>query len=376
MAIEVQPAKTTKDFKSFVKFPFELYRDDPQWVPPIISDEYTVLDPAKNPCQQDVDTHMLLARRDGQVVGRVLAMNHHLVNRVWDRKNLRFGWFECVEDLEVARALLAAVEAWGREQGLETLTGPQGFTDFDPEGMLIEGFEYLPTAASIYNPPYYPQFMAELGFEKEVDYIEFRSYRPREGRYDPKVVRLTEALQKRSKLRIRSAVNRREIFQLIPEALEILNEAYSEIHGYAPLTLEQLRYYFKRFGSVMDIDFFLGAFDEQDKLVGLALTIPSLSTALRKARGRLLPLGWYHLLKSTRERKVLDLYLIGVRKEYKGSGASLLLMMKVKEVFVDKGFEYSESNPMLEGNTLMQGMHKYFEHITHKRRRVFKKSLL
>lgn len=376
MSLTVQAVEGVKDLKSFVRLPYRLYRDDPRWVPPLISEEMKILNPAKNPCQKEVPTRLFLARRNGEVVGRVAALLSHPANRTWGQKNLRFGWFECIEDLSVARALLEQVEQWGRGQGMETLSGPQGFTDLDPEGMLIEGYEYTPTLATIYNPPYYPKFIEQLGFEKDADYIEFRSFRPESGQLDPKIERLSAAWLKRSNLEVRAALNRRELFQRIPEALEVLNEAYSDIYGFVPLTQEQLRYYFNRFMPLVDTDLVFGAMDQQDRLVALALSMPSLSEGLQKARGRLFPVGWFHLLKGMRQRRVLDLYLIGVRKAYQGGGVPLMIMLNLVKTAIAKGYQFTESNPMLENNKLMQGMHKYFDHITHKRRRVYKKRLI
>ena len=376
MPLSVQVVSNAKDLKSFVKLPFRLQGANPCWVPPLISEEMKILDPAKNPCQRDVPTRLFLARRDGEVVGRVAALLSHPANRVWNEKNLRFGWFECVDDLAVARALFDEVEQWGRELGMETVSGPQGFTDLDPEGMLIEGFEHTATLATIYNPPYYPDLMDQLGYDKDTDYIEFRSFRPEGDRIDPKVLKLGQALLKRSKLTVRPLKSRREIDELLPQGVDAINEAYADIYGFVPLSVEQFRFYVKRFMDLIDPDLIFVAFDPEQKVVGFGVTLPSLSHGLQKAKGHLLPWGWYHLLRGMREREVLDLYLLAVRKAYQGGGVPLLMLLKLLENAMAKGYQCTESNPMLEDNKLMQGMHKYFNHVTHKRRRVYKKSLL
>jgi GNAT superfamily N-acetyltransferase len=375
MPISIQVVNGARDLKSFVKLPFRLLGDNPCWVPPVISEELKVLDPAKNPCQRDAPSRLFLARRDGEVVGRVAAILSRPANRIWGEKNLRFGWFDCVQDLSVARALFEKVEEWGRELGMETLTGPQGFTDMDPEGMLVEGYEHLATIATIYNPPYYPELMEQLGFSKEVDYIEFRSFRPEGDRIDPKVLKLGQALLKRSKLTVRPFRDRREVKEMVPQILETINEAYAEIYGFVPLSQDQFEFYVKRFLDLADLDLVFLALDPDGRMVGFGTTLPNLSKALQKARGRLLPWGWYHLLKGMREREVLDLYLLAVRKAYQGGGVPLLMLLNMLEKGMAKGYQCTESNPMLEHNKLMQGMHKYFDHITHKRRRVYKKSL-
>jgi GNAT superfamily N-acetyltransferase len=318
---------------------------------------------------------LFLAYKDGKTVGRIAGIRSHAANDKYKTKNLRFGWFDTINDYEVARSLLLAVEKWGKELGMETMTGPHGFSDLDPEGMLVEGFDQLPTISVYYNFPYYPEFVEKYGFEKEIDYLEFRSVNPEETGIPPKLLRLGERIKQRSGVRVHKFKNKREVKKRSVELFYLLDEAFEEIYGSVPLSENQIKYYVKKYFSFVDKDLIQLAVDENDEAIGFMIAMPSLSKGFQKAKGRLLPFGWFHILKSLKNYEVLDFYLAGIKKSYRGQGIDLLMVLEVLQTALKKGVKYAESNPELETNKKIHAQWKYFNPTQHKRRRIYKKDV-
>ena len=277
MSVEIRVVETKQDLKTFVKVPFDLYKGDPYWVPPLIRDEMEIFNPKKNPAYEHAETRLFLAQKAGKTVGRTAAILSHAANEKYNTKNLRFGWFDTINDYEVARALLEAVEKWGKELGMETLTGPHGFSDLDPEGMLIEGFDQLPTISVYYNYPYYPGFVEKYGFAKEIDYVEFRSIAPRETGIPPKLLRLGERIKQRSGVRVIKFKKKSEVKKRAVDLFYLLDEAFEEIYGSVPLTEKQIKYYVRKYFSFVDKDLVKLAVNENDEAVGFMISMPSLS---------------------------------------------------------------------------------------------------
>lgn len=375
MAVKVREVKNKNDLKTFVRIPFKIYEGNSFWVPPLIKEEYEIFSPDRNPAYESADTRLYIAYKDQEPVGRVAAILSHAANRKYGTKNLRFGWFESNNEYETAEALLNTVEDWGRDLGMETLTGPHGFTDLDPEGMLIEGFNELPTLAVYYNYPYYPEFMENYGFAKEVDYIEFKCRVPYETGIPERLVKLSERIKQRSNLKILKFKNRREVISRGKELFSLLDEAFEEIYGSVPISERQIDYYVKKYFSFVDKDLIKAAVNEKDEMVGFMITMPSLSRAFQKARGRLLPLGWFRLFREMKKTKIIDFYLAGVKKKYRGQGVDLIMVVEIIKTIMSKGFQYTESNPELEDNTKIQAQWKAFNPTIHKRRRIYKKSI-
>jgi ribosomal protein S18 acetylase RimI-like enzyme len=375
MSIEIREVKTKKELKQFVKLPFAIFKDSDLWVPPLIMDELETFDKNKNPAFENASGILLMAYKDGKAVGRIMGINSHIANKKYNTKNLRFGWIDTFEDYEVAQALYRAVEDWGKEQGLETMTGPHGFSDLDPEGMLIEGFDRLPTIANYYHLPYYPEFAVKYGFEKEIDYVEFLSETPILGGIPPKLLRLGERIKERSKVRMVKFKNRREMIGRAPEVFHLLDETFEEIYGSVPLTDKQIKYYVKKYISFVDKDLIQLAVDDKNEPVGFMIAMPNLSKAMQKAKGRLLPFGIFHILKAMRKSEVLDFYLAGIKKEYRGHGVDLMMVLEVIKVAQKKGIKYGESNQELETNTKIHAQWKYFNPVQHKRRRIYRKDI-
>ncbi|MDQ1354052.1 MAG: N-acetyltransferase protein [Acidobacteriota bacterium] len=375
MSIEIRTVETKKDLKTFVKVPFDIYKGNDCWVPQLIREEMEIFNKKKNPAYDSADSRLFLAYKDGRPVGRIAAILSYAANEKYNIKNLRFGWFDTIDDYEVARALLASMEAWGRELGMETLTGPHGFTDLDPEGMLIEGFDQLATISVYYNHPYYVNMVEKYGFEKEIDYVEFKALPPYEEGIPPKLLRLGDRIKERSGIRILKFKNRRHVLKNAGAIFYLLDEAYEELYGAVPLTEKQINYYVKKYISFADKDLLKLAVDENGDAVGFLVAMPSLSRAFQKAKGRLLPFGWYHILMGLRNYEILDFYLAGIKKKYRGLGVDLLMVLEVVKAAMAKGVKFSESNPELETNKKIQAQWKYFNPTLHKRRRIFKKKI-
>jgi hypothetical protein len=376
MSVTVKEVLNKKDLKTFVKLPFTLYKNDPMWVPQLIRDDMEIFDKTKNPAFEYSDSRLFLATKDGKPVGRIAAINNRAANEKYGTKNLRFGWFDSINDPEVAAALFKAVEDWAGELGMDTLTGPHGFCDLDPQGMLVEGFDQLPTIAGYYNFPYYQKLVEDLDYVKEIDYIEFRTQVPRDmSAFPEKLVRLADRILERGNLRLLKFAKKKEILGRAIELFHLLDEAFDEIYGSVPLTERQIHYYVKKYFSFVDKDLIQAVVNDKDEMIGFMIAMPSLSNAFRKANGRLLPFGWWHLLRAFKNNEVLDFYLAGIKKQYRGMGVDLLMVVNIARAAVAKGFRFTESNQELETNNKIQAQWKYFNPVQHKRKRIFKKVL-
>jgi hypothetical protein len=375
MSIDVRTIESKKDLKRFVKFPFKIYKGSANWVPLMIMDDMEVFSPKKNPAHERADSRLFLAYKDGKPVGRIVGIISRVANEKYQTRNIRFGWFEAINDYEVAEALFKAVENWGKENGMETVTGPLGYTDLDPEGMLIEGFDELPTIASNYNHPYYQELLEKYGFEKEIDYIEFKAKIPSEDEIPAKLLRLADRIKQRGSLKVLEFKRKRHMMRRGEELFYLLDEAFDEIYGSVPLSDKQIKYYVNKYIFYVHKDLLKAITNEKDEMVGFMIAMPSLSRAFQKAKGRLFPFGWYHLLKALKTYETLDFYLAGVKKKYRGIGVDLLMVIEVAKSAHRMGFKYSESNLELETNTKIHGLWKYFNPTQHKRRRIFKKRI-
>ena len=376
MSIVVKEVLDKKALKTFVKLPFALYKNDPMWIPQLISDDMEVFNKDKNPAFENADSRLFLAYKNGKPVGRIAAIDNRAANKKYATKNLRFGWFDAIDDPEVAASLFGAVEGWAKELGHETLTGPHGFCDLDPQGMLVEGFEHLPTIAGYYNFPYYQKLVEDLGFAKEIDYVEFRCQVPKDmSAFPEKLVRLADRILERGGLRLLKFEKKKDILGRAVELFHLLDEAFDEIYGSVPLTERQIHYYVKKYFTFVDKDLIQAVVNEKDEMIGFMIAMPSLSLAFQKAKGHLLPFGWWHLMRALKKSDVLDFYLAGIKKSHRGLGVDLLMVVNMARSSVAKGFSFTESNQELETNNKIQAQWKYFNPVQHKRKRIFKKQL-
>ena len=376
MSVEVIKVETIKQLKEFVNYNYELYKNCPYAVPELYEDAVNTLRKDRNAAFEFCDADYFLALRDGKIVGRVAAIINKRANEQWGLKAARFGWVDFIDDAEVSAALISAVEQWARERGMTELQGPLGFTDFDREGMLVEGFDRLGTMATIYNYPYYPQHMERLGFEKDADWVEFLIKVP-EKNWE-KAERLSAIIARKYKLRVVKCKSRSELATRYGKALfELVNECYAPLYGYSPLSDKQIEQFIKQYLPVIDLRLVSLIVDENDNLVALGVTLVSLARALQKAKGRIFPFGWFHLAKALffSRPKRLDFLLVAIKPEYQSKGVMALLFNDLMPRFIAMGFEDVETNPELETNNKVQAQWESFNPEQHKRRRAYKKAL-
>jgi len=375
MAITIKKVETSKELKQFIRFNYEMYKDNPYSVPDLYDDMLNTFSRDKNAAFEFCEADYFMAYKDGKLVGRVAAIMNNRANETWDKKEVRFGWIDFIDDAEVSDALLKTVEAWGKERGATEIVGPLGFTDFDAEGMLVEGFDQLSTMATIYNHPYYPEHMVKHGYEKDADWVEFKIYIP--DAIPDKHKRISEIIMRKYGLKIVKCTSK-DIKKYGQAIFDLMNEAYSQLYGYSALSPKQIKQYIKMFLPILDLRMVTLVVDSEDHVIAAGISMPSLSEALQKAKGRLLPFGWYHLLKVIflkKYPKVLDLLLVAVKPEYQNKGVNALLFYDLIPVYQNIGFEYAESNPELELNGKVQAQWEYFKTEQHKRRRCFKKTI-
>ncbi|HIZ04713.1 MAG TPA: N-acetyltransferase [Candidatus Phocaeicola gallistercoris] len=376
MAIIIKKVSSKKELKTFIRFNYELYKGNPYSVPDLYDDMLNTFHPKKNAAFEFCEADYFLAYKDDKVVGRVAAIINHRANETWNKKEVRFGWIDFIDDLEVSKSLLDTVARWGKERGMNMIVGPLGFTDMDAEGMLIEGYDQLSTMSTIYNFPYYPRHMEQLGFEKEADWVEFKLTVP--DKLPEKFVRISEIILQKYKLKIKK-VTRKEIKtqNYGQKIFDLINEAYAPLYGYSKMTQGQINQYIKMYLPLIDLRMVSLVEDENGELIAAGISMPSLSEALQKAKGKMLPWGWYYLLKALfiKKPKVLDLLLVGVKPEYQSKGVNALLFYDLVPIYQQMGFQYGESNPELELNKKVQSQWSAFESIQHKKRRAYKKML-
>ena len=376
MSVTIKKVSSAAELKKFIRFNYELYKENPFSVPDLYDDMLNTFSRDKNAAFEFCEADYFLAYKDGKLVGRIAAILNKRANETWNKKEVRFGWVDFVNDMEVSDALFKAVEAWGKERGMTDMVGPLGFTDFDAEGMLVEGFEQLGTMATIYNFPYYPQHMEKLGFEKEADWVEFKIYIP--DAIPDKHKRISEIIMRKYGLKIVKCQSTKDINKYGQAIFDLMNEAYSPLYGYSALSPKQIQQYIKMFLPILDLRMVTLVTDAEDNVIAVGISMPSLSEALQKGKGRLLPFGWFHLMKlifMKKYPKVLDLLLVAVKPEYQNKGVNALLFYDLIPIYQQLGFEYAESNPELEFNDKVQAQWEYFKTEQHKRRRAYKKSL-
>lgn len=374
-AIDIIEVRSRSELKKFVLFPMDLYAGSPYFVPPLIRDEIATFLPEKNPAFENADVQLFLARRDGRIVGRIAAIISRIANETYASRNMRFGWFDAIDDYEVAAALFDAAENWGRCRGMETITGPQGFNDFDKEGMLIEGFESVPTVITYYNYPYYVDFVERYGFVKEADAIEYRILNLLSNPFPARLEALAERIKERRGYELLRFKNRKDMLRRADEIFALLEEAYSDLYGVVPLTVRQRQYYINKFFPYLFPDLVKIVVNKENEVIGMFVALPSLSEGLQKAKGRLFPFGVFHLLLSLRKPKLVDFILAGVRKGYRGRGVDLIMGAEMYKSMKKWGFEEGESNPELETNLQVRAEWRVVDHVMTRRRRIYKKTI-
>lgn len=374
--IIIKEAKTLSDMRKFIRFNYELYKNNPYSVPDLYEDMLETFS-ERNAAMEFCATKYFLAYKNDKLVGRVAGIINRRANDTWSERAVRFGWIDFIDDLDVSKALIEAVAEWGANEGMSMIHGPLGFTDFDAEGMLIDGFDQLGTFATIYNYPYYPEHMKALGFEKESDWVEFRLTVP--DNVPERLSTMAEFVMKRYGLEIKKYKSSKKLVKDYGrQVFEVLNAAFEPLFGYTSLTEKQIDQYVKMYLPILDLDLVSLITESDGTLIGVGISMPSLSKALQRAKGKLFPLGWAEFMKILKLKQrpdTLDLMLVGVVPKYQNKGVNSILFYDLLPIYIAQGYKFVETNVELESNNKVQQQWIYFERKQHKRRRCWKKQL-
>ena len=371
MPVTIKPCTTTSDLKAFVQFPYDLYKNNAYWVPPMKNDELKSLQPATNPAFRICDAQFWLALKDGKVVGRVGAIINRPYNEKMGEQLARISRLEFIDDLEVSKALLQTAESWAKEKGMKGVHGPLGFTNLDHQALLIEGFDHIPSVASEYHLPYYLKHMEASGYGKEMDWVEFRL--KLEAEIPEKALKLNDMIQRRYNLKVVHFKTQAEMKPYAMKAFHLLNNAFDELFSFVKMDDDLLQFYIDKYFSILNPKFVKLVQDKDDNIIGFIISLPSLSKAMQKAKGKLLPFGWYHIMQALKKPTEVDLLLTGIHPDWQAQGVSAILITELQKVMNEHGVQYVETTGMIETNEKAINHWKNYDHIQHKRKRCFRK---
>lgn len=368
--IVIKEVKSKNELRDFVQFPKSLYKDCPHFVPPL--DNAEIKDLTKHPALDFCSLRMWLAYQDGTIVGRIAGIINHRCNELKNQKRIRFGWFDVIDNQEVAEMLLQTVEQWGRDNGLDTIAGPSRFSNMQKQAMLVDGFDKTASIEADYNFSYYPQLVENWGFEKEVDYIQ---YKVKVLAVPEPIERMAKHVAKKTKVRIRQYKSKKELQKIGTEFFKVLNESYHQIFNFIPLTDKEIEWVVEGNFGVAVLNLISVLEDENGKLVGISFCLPSLSEAFQKANGKLFPFGWIPILRALRKNDKVDMYLTGILPEYANTGVHLLYHKQLNAAFLENGYEFAFTSQQLEENPANHIWPKYYDCEPFCRRRCYKKSI-
>ncbi|MGE4453831.1 MAG: hypothetical protein AB7D92_04795 [Sphaerochaeta sp.] len=367
--ITIHPVSSRHDWNEFFSFPNKLYQDNPYYVPTLILDEKWNFNPKKNPAFAYVECVAFLARKEGKVVGRIAALINHKLNKAKEQLYMRFTRYDVIDDISVSRLLFEHIFAWGKERGMDTIIGPIGFSDLDKQGLLVDGFDQLGMFITLYNHPYYRKHLEQLGFVKDVDWVEYKVFVPE--MVDPRIERISELAQKRNGYRLLSFSSKKKVLPYAHQMFHMYNDSFADLYGFCPLTDGQIDLAIKQFLSLVSLEYIYMVVDATDAVIGFGIMVPSLSRAMQKSRGHLFPLGFLRVLYALKKHDVLDMYLIAVKPEYLGRGVNAIILHEGIKRAIANGVRYAETGPELEYNDKVQTQWKSFKTEMHKRRRCF-----
>jgi len=373
--IEIRKIESRIELKAFVKFPFQLYRDNPYWVPPIIKEELEMLDKEVNPVFQNAIAHYFLAYKEGQIVGRIAAFINWIEVKELKKNKVRFGWFDAVDDLQVTEKLMEQVIQIGQQHQMMAVEGPMGFSNMDKAGMLIEGFEELNTMITWYNAPYYAQHFEKLGYTKQAEWIEFEIKISSFQDSPEKVKRFSKLITDRYQLRILNFRSHKEILPYVDGMFDLLAKTYDKLQTFVPIQDSQIEHYKERYLPFIHPDFIKCVVDAKGDLIAFTITMPSFSRALKRMNGKLFPFGFFHILKARYFNNRASFYLIGVRPDYQNKGITAIIFNEIQKTFNKHGIRFVETNPELVENTAIQKLWRNYEYRQHKRRATFTKAI-
>ena len=371
--IVIKEVKTKKDMKAFIKFADDLYKDNEYYVPQLHSDIRDTFDREKNGAYEYCDSLMIIAYKDDKIAGRLVGIINYKYNEKVGENHLRFTHFDVIDDFEVTKAMFDYIGNWGKEKGMTKYTGPLGFVDFDRHGLLIEGFDKLGLSFTSYNYPYYIDHIEKLGFEKDVDDVEYIVNIPE--KVDPRIERVKDAELKKFGFTLKKFTKAKDILPYIYDAFEIYNNAFYALHGTVLLTDKQIDQFVKQYIPLVDLKYIPIIVDKDDKVVGFAVLVPSLSKASIKAKGKMFPFGWFHLLRALKKPEVLDMYLVAIKPELQGYGLNSILMYDVTKCAIEAGIKYAETGPELENNHKVRSQWENYDAELIRKRRCYVKEI-
>jgi GNAT superfamily N-acetyltransferase len=370
MSVVIREVTSKKELKKFIWFGINLYKNCEFAAPPLAMDDLLNLSKDKNPALDFCEAGYFLAYKNDKIVGRIAAIINPVSNETWNQQHARFGWVDFIDDEEVTKALFDTAVSWAKTRGMTSIHGPLGFTDFDHEGTLIDGYDKLGTLAAIYNYPYYPRHIEKNGFVKDNDWKEYLITIPEE--FPEKYFRIADIVKQKYKLTALQFKSRKEVVQKYAEKIfDLLNLTYQDLYGFTKLNDRQKNFYIKLYFSFFRIDTVSIIVDEKDEVVALGIAMPSFTKALQKAKGHLFPLGWYYMVRALKKNDLVDLYLMAVHPDYQNKGVNSIMFAELMPRFAKNGYKFAETNPELLSNTRMSSQWGSFEHVNHKTRRVY-----
>jgi len=374
MSVIIREVKTKSELKKFIWFGINLYKNCEFAAPPLLMDDLLNLSKGKNPALDFCDAIYLLAYKNDKIVGRIAGIINPVSNESWNQKRARFGWVDFIDDKEVSKALFDAAITWAKSKGMTEIHGPLGFTDFDHEGTLIEGYDKLGTLAAIYNYPYYPEHIEACGFVKDADWNEYLITVPEV--FPERYFRIADIVKQKFELTPKHFNSRKEVVdRYAAKIFDLLNLCYKDLYGFTKLNDKQVNFYIKLYFSFFRLDTVSVVVDKNDDVIALGIAMPSFTKALQKAKGSLFPFGWYYMLRALKKNDLVDLYLMAVHPDYQNKGVNSIMFAELMPNSAKNGYKFAESNPELETNTKMSSQWASFEYVNHKKRRVYIKEI-
>ena len=367
--IKVKQVLNSSDLELFIKFPMELYKGNPYYVPPLINEEKSIWMKEENPALQYSEAAQFLAYKGENIVGRIAVMINHKEEKELGIRKVRFGWVDFINDIEVSKSLINTAIEYAKSKGISKIEGPMGFTNLDKAGMLTKGFDKLATMIGIYNFDYYPKHMELLGLVKEKEWVEFEINFP--DTLPDKVEKFSRLIAEKYELELVKFKAKKDILPLVDSMFKLLDDTYKNLSTYTPITEEQIKHYKEKYFKFIDKDYIVCIKDKSGSLISFAITMPSYSKALQKAKGRLFPFGWWHLLNAGKKNDRANFYLIGIHPQYQKRGVTAIIFKEIYETFKKKGVKFLETNPELEENASIQALWQDYNPINHKRRRTY-----
>jgi len=367
--IKVKQVLNSSDLELFIKFPMELYKGNPYYVPPLINEEKSIWMKEENPALKYSEAAQFLAYKGENIVGRIAVMINHKEEKELGIRKVRFGWLDFIDDIEVSKSLINTAIEYANSKGISKIEGPMGFTNLDKAGMLTKGFDKLATMIGIYNFDYYPKHMEQLGLVKEKEWVEFEINFP--DTLPDKVEKFSRLIAEKYELELVKFKAKKDILPLVDSMFKLLDDTYKNLSTYTPITEEQIKHYKEKYFKFIDKDYIVCIKDKSGSLISFAITMPSYSKALQKAKGKLFPFGWWHLLNAGKKNDRANFYLIGIHPQYQKRGVTAIIFKEIYETFKKKGVKFLETNPELEENASIQALWQDYNPINHKRRRTY-----